>query len=58
MEKGIDIDELVRLLDASMEDGSGHLDVQVHNDGADITVTKDNCKGASCAIPTLDKEQD
>ncbi len=58
MEKGIDIDELVRLLDASMEEGSGHLDVSVHTDSADITITKDNCKGASCSVPTLDKDQD
>lgn len=58
MEQGIDIDELVRLLDASMEDGSGHLDVLVRKDSADITITKDNCKGASCSIPTLDKNQD
>lgn len=58
MNNGIDIDALVKLLDDSMENGSGHLDVVINEESKDIEVTVDNCKGASCSVPTLHKDID
>lgn len=51
-----DIDEIIKLIDSSMEDGAGHLNLTVDENSVETEVTKSRSvcgKNMACSIPTL-----
>lgn len=56
-----DIDELVRLLDAQMSAGTGHINLTADEDAVktEVTTTQNLCgKNMACQIPTLHEGYD
>ena len=53
-----DADEIIRLIQESMDKGAGHVNVEVNEDGVktDVTTSKTICgKNMACQVPTLHK---
>lgn len=51
-----DIDEIIKLIDSSMESGAGHLNLSVDENSVEteITKTRNVCgKNMACSVPTL-----
>lgn len=51
-----DIDELIRLIDSSMENGAGHVNIEINEDSTDTKVKTSHSvcgKNMACSIPTL-----
>ncbi len=56
-----DIDELVRLLDAQMSAGAGHINLTADEDAVktEVTTTQNLCgKNMACQIPNLHEGYD
>ena len=50
-----DINEIIRLIESSMQNGAGHVNVKVEEDGVktEVTSAQDVCgENMACKIPT------
>ena len=53
-----DAEELIRLIQESMDNGAGHVNVEVNEDGVktNVTTSQTICgKNMACQVPTLHK---
>jgi hypothetical protein len=53
-----DAEELIRLIQESMDNGAGHVNVEIGEDGVKTSVTKSQTlcgKNMACQVPTLHK---
>lgn len=50
-----DIDEIIKLIETQMENGAGHVNFEIDENGiTGVTSVHENCKGnMACQIPTL-----
>ncbi len=50
-----DVEELVRMIDECMGNGSGHINVKAGEISEVISVATASCEGGACSSPTIHK---